>query len=293
MAVLMGIDEAGYGPLLGPLVVSGAAFEVPDDLIATPIWDILGQSVCKNRKGSRGRIVINDSKKLHDKSGKQNHLQRGTLGCLMNAVDQAKSGKSASASALSKLPGTLGELLSIMDAPIFDELEHYPWYRDSAIVEPLPCNPDDIEIAAIALRNDLKNNNLQVLGLWSRPLPVGRYNDLVGVMNNKASVLFHLASELIYIAWQKYSSQNLNIVIDKQGGRSHYRGKLQKMFPEAQMKILKETETTSSYHLTDSGREMKIHFLAKGDQRQLPIALASMASKYIREMLMGLLNRWF
>ncbi len=296
MAVIMGIDEAGYGPLLGPLVVSGAAFEVPDEMIGTPIWDVLAQSVCKNRKGSSGRIVINDSKKVHDKSGKQNLLQRGVLACLINAVDQAAmepTSEEVPEPVSAKLPGTLGELLSIVDAPIFEELEHYPWYRESALTTSLNCNSDDISIAANALRSDMKNNGYQMLGIWSRPLPAGRYNDMVGKMNNKATVLFHLASELIYMAWQKYSHRNLNIVIDKQGGRSHYRAKLQKMFPEAKMKILKETETTSSYHLVDSGREMKIHFLAKGDQRQLPIALGSMASKYIREMFMGLLNGWF
>ena len=31
MGLVIGMDEAGYGPNLGPLVVTGVAFEVPDD----------------------------------------------------------------------------------------------------------------------------------------------------------------------------------------------------------------------------------------------------------------------
>ncbi|MHC5117167.1 MAG: ribonuclease HII, partial [Planctomycetota bacterium] len=33
MALLVGIDEAGYGPLLGPLVVSAVALKVPEGLL--------------------------------------------------------------------------------------------------------------------------------------------------------------------------------------------------------------------------------------------------------------------
>ena len=59
------------------------------------------------------------------------------------------------------------------------------------------------------------------------------------------------------------------------------------------LKILKESEATSSYALTGDGHIMKIHFLAKGDDRQLPIALASMTSKYVRELFMEILNDHF
>ena len=38
---------------------------------------------------------------------------------------------------------------------------------------------------------------------------------------------------------------------------------------------------------------MKVHFLAKGETRQLPIALASMTSKYVRELFMDVFNRYF
>ena len=38
---------------------------------------------------------------------------------------------------------------------------------------------------------------------------------------------------------------------------------------------------------------MRIHFAVKGDDKYLPIALASMTSKYVRELFMEALNEYF
>jgi len=268
--------------LLGPLVVSAVGFELPDELLGRPMWDVLRQSVCMTRQGSAGRVVVNDSKKLHKKnSPKQNLLQRALLAYLATAPEPQP------------LPKTLSQLLTCLDSEVLSDTAEYPWYRDKAADWPLKYDVDDITISATALRNDMKQNNIRTLGLWSKPLPAGHFNRLIDTMKNKASVSFLLVTQLIWRAWQRFGRNNLHIVIDKQGGRSHYRSKLQKMFPDTQMKILKESETVSSYHLTESGRSMKIHFLAKGDQRQLSIALASIASKYLRELFMDILNSYF
>ena len=54
MAILVGIDEAGYGQLLGPLTVTAAAFSVPDENIRDDFWVLLKQAV---RQWPRGVIV--------------------------------------------------------------------------------------------------------------------------------------------------------------------------------------------------------------------------------------------
>ena len=41
MAYLIGTDEAGYGPNLGPLVISATVWEVPDDVGGENLFDRL------------------------------------------------------------------------------------------------------------------------------------------------------------------------------------------------------------------------------------------------------------
>ena len=63
MAILVGIDEAGFGPILGPLVVSSSTFSLPRQLLASDLWQVLRRSVGNRRKRLAGRLLIADSKK--------------------------------------------------------------------------------------------------------------------------------------------------------------------------------------------------------------------------------------
>jgi len=45
--------------------------------------------------------------------------------------------------------------------------------------------------------------------------------------------------------------------------------------------------------LQAGGKAMRMHFVVGADGRFLPVSLASMVSKYLRELLIGSLNRYF
>ena len=282
MAILVGIDEAGYGPILGPLVVSSVTVRLPEELLTACLWQILRRSVSRTAKGAAGRILINDSKKLHAGRGDYRRLQRGVLACL-----------AASSAQPPELPATVGQLLKLLNASGIDDLAQCPWYSVDAETWPLDFNADDISTAAAALSAELQQNQAELPGMSTRPILVGRFNHMVAQANNKAIVLFSVVAALIDEAFRHYGRENLQIVVDKQSGRTHYRRLLQTMFGHLDMKILKEEDTISSYRLSGPAGAMRIHFLEKGDARQLPIALASMTSKYVRELFMEILNAYF
>ncbi len=281
MAILVGIDEAGYGPILGPLTVSAAAFRLPDELLGKPLWDILRRSVCKKVAGSAGRLAIHDSKKIHRARKDYSLLQRGVLGALMSQNDR-------------ETPRTLTDLLQTLDVGSNGRMERYPWYGRAAEM-PLRFDTDDLVMAAAALREDMQNAGMGLLGLRAVVLLEGEFNEMVGKARNKALVLFGLVSRHIDHAFGQYGARenNLQILVDRLGGRCHYREQLQRLYPSLELKILKESDKVSSYLLADKTRQFKIHFLTKGDDAHLPIALASMTSKYLRELFMEVLNEWF
>jgi len=83
------------------------------------------------------------------------------------------------------------------------------------------------------------------------------------------------------------------ITIDRHGARMRYLSALQRVFDGWQFKVLGETETLSAYRLSDGFRTVELRFIVSAEQAQLPVALASMLSKYLRELFMELFNRFW
>ncbi len=277
MVVLTGIDEAGFGPLLGPLVVSSSTFLLPHHFLTADLWQILRKSVANTRKHLAGRLLITDSKKAYSKRKGIKHLERAVLACL---------------GCLGKKPATLTELLALLSPDCIERLNDYPWHRDIADYR-LSADATDMAIASSVLKEDLASNGIELLGLKSCCLDVAYYNKMVGSVKNKASVLFTTTSQLIKNAFDNFAGDYLQIIVDRQGGRVRYRRNLQRMFPDMELKILRESSAASSYELKADGRQMRLHFVVGADERFFPVSLASMVSKYLRELLVDNINRYF
>jgi len=288
MAVLVGIDEAGYGPILGPLVVSSAVFNVPDRFIREDMWEILSAAVSQNKKHLAGRLLITDSKKAYTRSSGISHLRRSVLTSILAAGNFADKDEVNNAA----------ELLNCLSPDCNVRLANYPWYKDLAD-QPLGADRDDIILASKVFKKSMEDNGIKLLSLSSQCLDVAHYNHLVDAVKNKASVLFTSICTLIQNAFklaQKASTgpTAVQVIIDRQGGRTYYQSVLSRMFESFDLKILKEQESVSSYELTGpTGQVMKLHFIMKADQRFLPVSLASMTSKYLREVLVHSINRYF
>jgi len=277
MAVLVGIDEAGFGPILGPLVVSSSTFSLPNHLIADDLWRILRKSVGNRRKRLAGRLLIADSKKAYSKSVGIKHLQRTVLACLRG---------------LDKKPATLADLIALLCPDCLERLETYPWYKEADSYDIL-ADEADMAIASAVLNNNLALNGIELMGLHSCCLDVAYYNKMVAAVKNKANVLFTATSTLIKRAYDDFAGDELQIIVDRQGGRVRYRRNLQRMFAAMELKILRESPAASSYELQADGKRMHLHFVVGADERFLPVSLASMVSKYLRELLVDNINRYF
>ena len=277
MAVLIGIDEAGFGPILGPMVVSSAKFSLPKDILEKDFWQVLKNSVGSRRRHLAGRLLITDSKKAYSRSLGIKHLERTVLACLKN---------------LGCEPKNLRELFSILCPRTLERLTEYPWYQKCEKSSFMVDNTD-LQIAAGVLKDDLESKNIQFGGFASCCMDVGYYNRMVGAVKNKSSVLFTAICQLIEKAYKTSKDNNLQIIIDRQGGRVRYRNVLQKMFGDLELEILKENGDISSYELRGNGKKMRLHFVIGADSKYLPVSLASMVSKLVRELLVENINGYF
>lgn len=277
MAVLADIDEAGYGPILGPLVVSACAFEIPDSVLKGDLWQVLKKSVSKQKKHRAGRLLICDSKKAFNRKTGTGHLERTVLACLKS---------------LRKSPDSFNDLIGVLCPEIVSRLEDYPWYKNCR-QSYKKCDDADIRIASNVFSNDMSQNNISLLAMQSCCIDVAHYNRLVETVNNKASVLFSAICSLIKSIWDANTDVNIQVIIDRQGGRTHYRNIIQKMFSRLDLTIITESENMSSYQLSDSEKSMKLHFVTKADQKYLPVSLSSIVSKYIRELFVERINEYF
>jgi ribonuclease HII len=182
--------------------------------------------------------------------------------------------------------------MGILCPSCLERFSDYPWYEDAGS-RVLPIDVTDRNIASSVLVEDLTSNGMKLLDVKSCCLDVAFYNQMVAAMKNKANVLFSVTSRLIKRAYDNYSDDDLHIIVDRQGGRIRYRKNLQRLFEDLELRIIHESPTSSSYELRANRKCMRVHFVVSADGRFMPVSLASMVSKYLRELQISNINRYF
>ena len=279
MTVIAGIDEAGFGPILGPLVVSGVKFLAPDTLAAADWWELLAPAVSKTARKRDMALAIGDSKKLHTPAAGLTNLERGVLGVLGMASPRTNS---------------LRDLLGWLSPATGEQMQRYPWYVDADVDLPTTCQPAAIRLRTKPFAAALAEKGMEFSAARSEILLVDEYNRMIAVTDNKATTLLGQTCRLIDWAWRtRPAGENVTVFVDRQGGRAHYLPVLQRMYAGRTFKILAERPALSAYRITGSDGILEAHFVRKGDSVHLPVALASMISKYLRELFMSLLNAYW
>jgi ribonuclease HII len=279
MPWIVGIDEAGYGPNLGPFVMSAAVLQVPPDESDSNLWRLLKRAVRKHSGKDDARLVIDDSKLVYSPAQTIKALERGVL-AVLHAWQPC-------------LDFRLCELLDLLASPSLDELSEEHWYTGT---EPVPSVADDFDLATASdrLAGVLKDKGLGTFFLQSTVVCTPRFNSLVDRWGSKGAVLGDGLGKLL--GWCLQTAQgtdSVHITVDKHGGRNNYAAMLQEVFPGAFVAVHEEGMNRSSYSLLGLEREVRLTFQPRADSGHLNVALASMTSKYLREMLMVEFNRFW
>lgn len=270
MDYVIGIDEAGYGPNLGPLVIAGVVWQVADGNCD----DVALSTPCVESKNSgSGQLWISDSKKIHAQKGLAG-LEHPVL-----AISRFLSGQS------------LESYRTILD---WIGSKNSTWGEPSELSQLDLQLPQSIAASELSLMQDrlaeewTENVNRPV-AIRARVIFPGSFNSQCDKLGNKSSLLSVNSLELAKELCEEFTSGAVRIHCDKHGGRDKYSSLLQHVFDVDFPLTLKEGKEESRYQWSDARGNREIRFRVQGE-RWAETALASLTAKYLRELSMEVFN---
>lgn len=280
---ILGIDEAGLGPILGPLTVGYSAFRLPmalkpDALVSHDLWEVLG--IGREPAERKRRPVVCDSKRLYTPAKGVAALEEEVLAWASAAGLDVSSWESLHAGF----------------CPLQREKsDNYDWYAAAPQPFPLEAALDRARLRSQSILRLLENAGVALHNFGVVPLLEGEFNRAIGRLGSKSKAEFEVICRVIADLWGR--QRHMAVFCDRQGGRERYGHALHTEFPECDITALFESPQLSTYELSipsvQGQPRMFIAFAEKGESRTLPVALASMGAKYVREVMMHQFNQWW
>ncbi len=290
MPWVVGIDEAGYGPNLGPLVQAAAELWVsPEDLAG---WVSYVRCVRRCGEPEDARLLIDDSKKVHQGPNKLARLER-TVMPLKNA-----------SIVMPEEPRTMSfqRFLSLWSCKPHEEvsdvgLGREPWY-DPDFSLPAEWDTTDHEACLGSICGFAWIHG--TFAVNHRFTTAAEVNRCITATGTKATAtangLISLMRDAVkcgYIGLSDSRDSPVIIYCDKQGGRHYYAPLLQEAFPAGWVVAEREGPAESRYRVMNLDRDVTVIFRPKADADSISVALASMTAKYLREICMRQFNAFW
>ena len=284
MTLVIGIDEAGYGPNLGPLVIGGSSWQIDqlqNDHLSTRAAEHfieLQNDIHDDYRAGRGP-PWGDSKKIFSRKSTKSEtlepLERGVFAAVQIATDT--------------IPKTSDHLLSLLALKAPDDSELTCWKKLNAVALPLETKaPLTIEQSDQATKQ-LRTHGIRRTGLACRWIFPETFNAALDNGMNKSDILSQASLQLAFDLRNQHPHTPAVIWCDRHGGRKRYAGVVSHCFDAARVEPLSETARCSHYRIHDRECPTFIHF-SVGGESQLPVAVASMTAKYTRELAMDVFN---
>jgi ribonuclease HII len=274
MRLIIGTDEAGYGPNLGPLVVTATAWRCASDILPEDLWHGLRQVLTNAPHTGDHRLYVADSKAVYQSGDSLEALEvpvlafLGLLGQELHSVEG------------------LGAVLCGGEFSVGYQGE--PWNGGGGAGLPVDSSSEHIDEWVQELRSALQEAGTELLGIRSRVIFPAEFNRLVAEVDSKGAVLSAATLKLVRQQRDAHPTEPALVVCDKHGGRNRYDELIGAHFDDQFVFRLEESRERSRYKMGS----MEFCFRTKAEAL-LPAALSSMVSKYVRELLMRQFNAWW
>ena len=271
MYTFIGMDEAGLGPNLGPLLISATSWKLPEDPRKFCLWSALESVLTSTPEKNDERLHVADSKEVYTPSKGLRSLEKSVLAFLSLTGHEADRFHS---------------LWKSLTCELYPQENLPPWFHENDLELPLMNSPEDIMESAGRLRECLDRNEIQLSAIQSDLVIAERFNQLLTELGNKGAALSTLSLSMLRKLWDTNSATF--VVADKHGGRNRYDEYLSGILEDEMIFRIQESKEKSIYRINSS----EIRFQMKAESH-LPVALASMVSKYLRELSMDLFNSYW
>jgi ribonuclease HII len=355
MTLIIGTDEAGYGPNLGPLVVAATAWRVE----ATPanaavyletavaaaqrdteaLWPEKIRQRGNRRASGRTVPLWADSKHIYRAGAGFCALEQGVLVALSLVNDPdadtfahaGHGGHAGHAGPVIRSPvnqtntvprqwpsleaalGQIGpEIADCRTSGVASESGRDPsttqWALLPTLCLPHQADADACCARAAGMRMILDALGVSLVAVACRAIYPAEFNALLCQGLNKSDILSRTTLALAASLRTKANAEPALIWCDRHGGRKHYSALVAQHFGGTLVQTLAETPARSAYRVPAQAKADPTHAKADlnqaqaanldiefnvGGESQVPVAVASMTAKYIRELAMHAFNAFW